>query len=426
MNLADTIIKAVRENLATQRANKDAQERAAQQQLLSDQAGAQAGAALTQAVQAELVKRLTNELGTNAFLEWKRFHTYADRFANNLRELAFVKEAHAKVFEVPVSSRKTPMSATSGAAGGYLEHPSFVPEMPVSGEDAHIRPGARTFPSHTMTQGRPYWHVTTPLSPGQSALQGGLTLSLARENAQPSEVEPLTDQTDMVLSIRGVTIIASNSWLADSSAGTIEAQLFPLVAKAIEQDEEHLFLNGTGDGQPLGILNAGCAIKVNRASGDAIAFADYTAMMSSLLPESINRVVGLCSLTALNNLLQLKDGTGRGVVLTTTGANGRPQLFLGHHPLFVTEHLPPLGTPGDFILADRSYYDICDFATLEQQASGIYRTLALSNSPHAPAVYFKNQTAFLVAQRVDGRPRIAKPVTLADGTTLASPFVILN
>jgi HK97 family phage major capsid protein len=149
-------------------------------------------------------------------------------------------------------------------------------------------------------------------------------------------------------------------------------------------------------------------------------------MLSKLLPESCNRAIGLCSPTALPQLLQLKDGTGRAVALITQGANGRPQLTIGHVPLFVTEKLPALGTTGDFGLFDFGWYDISDFASLEEQAQGIYRSLDIHLSDNTPTYFARNQSAFRIAQRVAGQPRIAAPLTLQDTTTQVSPFVILN
>ena len=42
-------------------------------------------------------------------------------------------------------------------------------------------------------------------------------------------------------------------------------------------------------------------------------------------------------------------------------------------------------------------------------------------------VYFtRNQVAIRVTRRVDGRPWLDGPITLGDGETQVSPFVILN
>jgi HK97 family phage major capsid protein len=40
--------------------------------------------------------------------------------------------------------------------------------------------------------------------------------------------------------------------------------------------------------------------------------------------------------------------------------------------------------------------------------------------------FLKNQMTWRVTQRVDGQPWLEKPITLQDGSTQVSPFVVLN
>ena len=78
-----------------------------------------------------------------------------------------------------------------------------------------------------------------------------------------------------------------------------------------------------------------------------------------------------------------------------------------------SEKLPPLGTKGDLILIDPRYYLIGD----RMQA-----TLAVSDHVN----FLKNQVTFRLTRRCDGQPWIEKPITLQDGATTVSPFVVLN
>ena len=78
----------------------------------------------------------------------------------------------------------------------------------------------------------------------------------------------------------------------------------------------------------------------------------------------------------------------------------------------MTEKLPALGTNGDLMLVDRSFYVIGD------------REYVLAASPHKN--FLMNQIVLRVVSRFDGQPLLDKKVTLQDGTSTASPFVILN
>jgi hypothetical protein len=85
---------------------------------------------------------------------------------------------------------------------------------------------------------------------------------------------------------------------------------------------------------------------------------------------------------------------------------------LAGFPLFCSEKLPALGTKGDLILIDPRYYRIGD------------RSLTIAASEHVN--FLKNQIVFRVTRRDDGQPWIEKPITLQDGATTVSPFVVLN
>ena len=92
--------------------------------------------------------------------------------------------------------------------------------------------------------------------------------------------------------------------------------------------------------------------------------------------------------------------------------DGMPGTLMGYG-IDYTEKLPTLGTSGDLLLADWSYYLIGD-----RQATTI------DSSMH---FRFRNDlTAWRAVHRVDGQPWLSAPLTLADGVTQISPFVILG
>ena len=81
--------------------------------------------------------------------------------------------------------------------------------------------------------------------------------------------------------------------------------------------------------------------------------------------------------------------------------------------MFPTEKVPALGTKGDLMLLDPSFYVIGDRMQIE-----------IAASEHVN--FLKNQMTWRVVERVDGQPWLDKPVTLQDGATQVSPFVVLN
>ena len=75
--------------------------------------------------------------------------------------------------------------------------------------------------------------------------------------------------------------------------------------------------------------------------------------------------------------------------------------------------MPNLGQPGDVLLADWKYYLIGD-----RQAT------TLASSTHFR--FRSDLTAWRAVHRVDGKPWLSEPITLADGVDQISPFVILG
>jgi len=78
-----------------------------------------------------------------------------------------------------------------------------------------------------------------------------------------------------------------------------------------------------------------------------------------------------------------------------------------------SEKVPTLGTKGDCDLIDPQLYVIGDRMQIEIVAS-----------EHVN--FLKNQMTWRVVERVDGQPWLEKPITLQDGSSTVSPFVILN
>jgi HK97 family phage major capsid protein len=134
------------------------------------------------------------------------------------------------------------------------------------------------------------------------------------------------------------------------------------------------------------------------------------------------RAIWVVTQSALSQLLQLNDGTGRAMWLPNDGVQNlveRSGYALGSlmgFPVFATEKLPALGTKGDLMLIDPQLYVIGD---REEIIIDLSREATL-------AVFQKNQSVIRIVRRVDGQPVLSQFVTLQDGVTNVSPIVILQ
>ena len=107
----------------------------------------------------------------------------------------------------------------------------------------------------------------------------------------------------------------------------------------------------------------------------------------------------------------MQDPAGN-YIWQSNARDGEPNTILGL-PYVFTEKTPILGTAGDAILADESFYYVVE-------EGGI----SISKSEH---VYFlQNQTVFKFFLKIDGQEKLPAPIYLKDGTTQVSPFVILG
>jgi HK97 family phage major capsid protein len=310
---------------------------------------------------------------------------------------------------------KAALAESSGVAGGYAVPPEFYQQLlTIMAEETFIRPRAFVQPMGSATLQIPYLDVTTVQSAGVSPFFGGVQMYWTAEAQNRTETEPQFKQLELKAWELSGYSISSNVLLQDSIVG-LEKFLLTLFAKAIAWFEEYAFLQGNGVGKPQGMLTAPAAVAVGRSGGaNTVVFADIATMWSKLLPISWAKAIWTISPSVVPQLLQLKDGANRAIFISIDqGAARSPTWSLLGRPAFATEKVPALGTKGDVMLLDPSFYVVGDRMSIEVAAS-----------EHVN--FLKNQMTWRIVERVDGQPWLDKPVTLQDGATQVSPFVVLN
>ena len=320
--------------------------------------------------------------------------------------------------------QKTALAESSGATGGYIVPPDFYQQLlSIAAEQTTFRQQAFVMPMASATLQFPYLDITTAQSAGNSPFFGGVIANWTSEAQTRTEVEPKFKMMELKAQELSGYSVSSNILLQDAAFG-LEKFLFTLFGNAVAWYEEFAFLQGNGVGKPLGVLNAGAVIKTGGTSGHrdsglgsaGISFNDVATMLSKFLPASIASGKGCwyASPTCLPFLLQLKDGASRAIFISIDqGAVKKPTWKLFGLPLNLTEKTPACGTTGDLMLVDPSLYVIGDRMMLEVAAS-----------EHVN--FLNNQMTWRFVQRVDGRPWLENAITLQDGTSTVSPFVVLN
>lgn len=304
----------------------------------------------------------------------------------------------------------------SGATGGYTLPIEFSDKILFAlAERGLIASRSLMQPMGSLTTRAPMLDATTVQAAGTTPFFGGLKFGWGPGiTLTNGETEPqFSEQTLTAWDLIGYGIM-SNQWLQDSGP-IVEKRLIKLLSEAAMWYAEYAYLRGIGAGgsMPLGILNAPCALNVNRAGGNAIAIADAAGMAAKLIPMSWENVIWACSPTALAKVVQLSGYQSSTARPETQGSDCFGWLL--NRPLFVTEKLPPLGTRGDLVLFDPSLYVV-----------GMRQEVVVDVSDGVPGKFERNQSVYRVWLRGDGKPVLNGTVTLADASSTASSVVVLN
>ena len=314
------------------------------------------------------------------------------------------------------TSHKAALAEGSAVTGGYGV-PWEIAE-PITYDIAYNslfrRYGALSQPMEVAEFKLPAPLVTSPSS-GVPNWFGGISFVWTSEAQTRTDTEPTFKELDLKLWERSGTGTASDPIIDDAPG--LSSWLRKAITLAIAWDEDFAFLQGTGAGQPQGVINANATIPITRSYAGQIVYNDVATMQSKLLPSSFGNAVWVFSPSVAPQLLQLKDGTSRAVFLSIGQSDGKPATwsFLGR-PAIPSDQLPALGNKGDLLLIDPRWYAIGDY----ERENG---ALEIAASLHVK--FIQNQIVIRVVRRVDGRPMIDQPVTLQDGSTQVSPFVSL-
>ncbi len=303
------------------------------------------------------------------------------------------------------------MTGQSGAGGGFLvPTEQYTNLMGVVSERSFIRQRATIIPMTRRQVNIPVLDQTATTA-GQPHWYGGLQAYWTEEAALKVNSDPKFRQV-VLTAWKLIMYTRASDELLDDSAVSLAAFLSGQMgfAGAIQWMEEYAFLNGTGAGMPLGVLNSSALLTFNRATTSQINYSDLTGMLKRFLPNS--KGVWVVSQSAMQQLLELNGPSGNPSYLWASAVSGAPGMLLGY-PVIFTEKAPILGQIGDIALIDWSYYLIGD-----RQATTIEST-RYDNWRY-------DETSWRAVHRVDGRPWLSTALTYQDGTTKVSPFVALN
>ena len=312
-------------------------------------------------------------------------------------------------------------SEAVGADGGFAVPPDFKNQVMVEleGEESLL---ART---DKLTSGSN--NLTVPkdeTTPWQTS--GGVLPYWTGEAGAITQSKPSLETVTVKLHKLAVLVPLTDELMEDAPAlnGWLNRKVPQKLASAINL----AIVQGTGAGQPLGILNAGHTVsvaKVGSQVADTVVGLNIINMYSRMYAPWRRNAVWLINQDIEPQLFTLmKQGrldtgavdTGWGAILYVPagGLSGSPYATLFGRPVIATQACETLGDKGDII-----------FAALDQYLT-VQKSAGMRNDISIHLWFDQDTTAFRFIMRLAGQPWWNTTIAARDGSTTYSAFVTLD
>ncbi len=302
-------------------------------------------------------------------------------------------------------------SESAQADGGYALPPDFRAQimLKVMGENSLI---SMTDQLTTFSN-----QVTVPVDETTPwATSGGIQTNWEQEGAQAVQTKPaLAQATVRCFKLRSLVPI-TEELLEDVTA--LSNYLGTKLPQKFTYALNDAIVNGTGTGQPLGILNSPAKVTVTKESGQAtltVNAANVVKMWGRCYGPWRSNGIWLMNQDVEQQILQMTLGSaGWPAYLPPGGLSGAKYGTLLGRPVVLTEACKSLTTEGDIILTDLSQY----LAVVK--AGGLRQEVSMH-------VWFDyDMTAFKFTMRMGGQPWWGAAITRKSGTNTLSSIVTLQ
>lgn len=311
-----------------------------------------------------------------------------------------------KAVQVNDLQRIEALGATKDVAGGgYLIPAGFVDQIMQVNETSLGEILARTFVVRNPRSNV----VNIPVlnQTGANGYYGGVSVSIVGEGVAKPEVQPTFEQLSLTLYKLAAHTQASDELISDTPIA-LEQYLVPLFRNALLAAAEQYIMNGTGSGQPMGILATGNAarIDITRTTANEVKINDIARMYAAQANPS--NAVWIAHPQVIAQLMQISSGNT--VAWMPNVAAPVPATVMGR-PLIVSRFAAPLGSTGDISFVDLSQY----YVAMTDPVVDVSRDYAFVN----------DLTTWRFVLRIGARPNLYSKVTIATGVDV-SPFVSLS
>lgn len=244
--------------------------------------------------------------------------------------------------------------------------------------------------------------------------RGGIRGYWLGEGGSFTASAPKFRQIDLKLKKAGALVYATDEMLADSVA--LESYVMRNLPEELRFTVENAIINGSGAGQPLGIVGSGATISVAKETGQAATtlVAENVMKMWSRRWVGANDYIWLVNQDVTPQLHSMSVAVGTGgnlVYMPPGGLSGLPYATLYGRPVLEVEYCQTLGTAGDIILFSPGEYAAIDKGGIES-ASSIHVN------------FTTGEQVFRFVYRFDGQPKWNSALTPLNGSNTVSPYVM--
>ncbi len=267
--------------------------------------------------------------------------------------------------------------------------------------------------------------VRSMLDLGTTAASGGslgtwLTAGGVTADGVPIPAQkPVYSRVQMTLNRWGALLPVTDELLQDNNVALANF-ILDEGGIALAWDLNNAFINGSGQGQPQGVLSSSALITVAADTSQTpftITYSNLVNMKSRLWtirPGDMSGVVWIAHPDCEAQFEQLKDAAGRNLYFAAGTIGQTPNAKLFGIPVVYSYHCSAVGSIGDVILADFSQYFV---------STKVNGGLETAMSMH---LYFDSaEVAYRILYRIDGKVARQLPLTIPSSTNTRSGFVAL-
>lgn len=300
------------------------------------------------------------------------------------------------------------------ADGGYAVPPDFRRDIiiKIMGEESLL---GRTDQQVSNTN-----NVTYPVDETNPGSASGIQAFWTAEGAQKTPTKPALGQVTTTLNKLAAIVPVTDELLEDVSG--LSNYLRTKTPQAFDFKVNDAIIDGSGAGEPKGILRSGALIEVpaeTNQAADTVNYQNIVNMWSRMHAQYRANAVWLINQDIEPQLMQMSFPVSGGATAVPAymppgGLNDAPYGRLLNRPVIATEAAKALGTTGDIMLVDlKQYLTLTKVGGLRQDVS-----------MHLWFDY--DMTAFRFVMRIGGKPWWETPITPKNSQLTRSPYIALE